>query len=407
MQAESDPALFALDDVRVVECADERGEFCGFLLGSLGAEVIKVEPPGGSPTRAIGPFFGDVPDPEGSIHFWNYNAGKKSVVLDLDFEAERERFLDLVAGADVFLDTHDPGALDAIGLGYERLRERNPRLIVVAITPFGQSGPWRDYLGCDLVYMALGGQMMTSGYPPVREGVWDTPPIAAQMWQSSHIAGNLAAMDVLAALYYRDQAGVGQFIDVSLHNATASCTENHLSFYMAAHRLVPRQHNFPEMFTQDGRLMLTMLGLFPGEWEKVVELFDDAGLAGDLKDEKYKDPTYRRLPEVRAHIDEHLQAFLATREAEALFHEAQAKGAIWAPIRTPHENLTDPHFIARGSFVEIEHPELGRSFTYPGPPWMSEQLRWRTGPRAPRIGEHTGEILRSTAVGTAAGGGGQ
>lgn len=394
MAGDVSPAdVMALDDIRVLECADERAEFCGLLLASLGAEVIKLEPSTGSPTRSIGPFYGDSPDPEKSLFFWNYNAGKKSVVLDL--ESDRELFLRLIERSDVFLDSHDPGALAAIGLGYERLMAVNPRLIVVAITPFGQDGPWRDFKGSDLIYLALGGQMMTSGYPPIAEGVWDTPPIAPQMWQSSHIAGNLAAMDVLAALLHRDRTGRGQLIDVSLHNASAACTENHLSFYMAAGRLMPRQHNFPEMYTKDGRLMLTMLGLFPGEWEKVVDLFDEAGMAGDLKDPKYKDPTYRRSPEVREHIDEHLQAFLATKEAEPLFHEAQAKGAIWAPIRAPHENLTDPHFIARGSFVEVEHPELERAFTYPGPPWVSDQLRWRTGPRAPLLGEHTGAVLGS------------
>ena len=167
-----------LSGVRVIELADERGEFCGKLLAGLGADVVKVEPPGGSPTRRIGPFAGDLEDPEKSLYFWHYNFGKQSLVLDLETEPGRQRLRELAAGADVVLESCSPGTLDRLGLGYEALRALDPSLILASITPFGQTGPYRDWKGSDLVHLALGGAMACSGYDPTPEGEYDTPPIA-------------------------------------------------------------------------------------------------------------------------------------------------------------------------------------------------------------------------------------
>ncbi|MEE9284997.1 MAG: CoA transferase, partial [Dehalococcoidia bacterium] len=117
-------------------------------------------------------------------------------------------------------------------------------------------------------------------------------------------------------------------------------------------------------------------------------------MAADLKDPRYADPLYRRQLEVRQHVDEVVQTFLATQEAEAVFLAAQRHGVIWSPIREPHESLDDEHFKGRGNFVQVEHPELGRSFTYSGSPWVSSDLPWRAGPRAPLLGEHNGVVFR-------------
>src|SRR3954463_7257040 len=134
-----------LGGLRVVEVADEQAEYVGQVLAGLGADVIKIEPPGGSPTRRIGPFFEDVEGPERSLFFWQYNRGKRSVVLDLDDEAGRRRFDDLVASADVLLESMPVGAIDGPGL-----RQRHPALIVARMSPFGDAGPWGQYKGSDL-----------------------------------------------------------------------------------------------------------------------------------------------------------------------------------------------------------------------------------------------------------------
>ena len=214
-----------LGGVRVVELADEQGEFCGRLLASLGADVIKVEPPGGSATRRIGPFAGDEPGPDRSLYFWHYNLGKRSVVMDLESEAGRADFRALARTADVLLESCPVGYLEERSLGYNDLAAGHPELVYASITPFGPTGPWAGYLGSDLVHLALGGQMTYCGYQPGIDGEYDTPPIAGQMWQAYQMAGDNMAIGVLGALLSRRRTGVGQRVDVSVHQVAACNTE--------------------------------------------------------------------------------------------------------------------------------------------------------------------------------------
>ena len=182
-----------LTGIRVVELADEQAEYCGLTLAGLGADVIKVEPPGGSPTRRIGPFYQDVVDPERSLFFWQYNRGKRSIVLDLRQHDDRERFRSLIATADVLLESTPKGELDGYGLGARTLMQQHPTLIVARVTPFGDDGPWAGFKGSDLVHLALGGVMMNCGYDPAPGGTYDLPPIAPQMWHAFHVAGEQLA----------------------------------------------------------------------------------------------------------------------------------------------------------------------------------------------------------------------
>src|SRR5215831_13393976 len=174
------PTRGPLTGIRVIELADEQAEYCGLSLAGLGADVIKVEPPGGSPTRRIGPFYEDVVDPERSLFFWQYNRGKRSIVLDLQQPDDRGRFRQLVASADVLLESTPAGALDAVGLGADALTKDFPALIVARMSPFGDEGPWAWFKGSDLVHLALGGVMMNCGYDPAPGGQYDLPPIAPQ-----------------------------------------------------------------------------------------------------------------------------------------------------------------------------------------------------------------------------------
>jgi crotonobetainyl-CoA:carnitine CoA-transferase CaiB-like acyl-CoA transferase len=153
-----------LDGLRILELADEKGQFCGKLLGDLGADVVKIEPPGGEPCRRVGPFLDDIPHPERSLSFWYYNTSKRGITLNLDSVDGRRLFGRLAATADAVLETFRPGYLASLGLDYESLSVLNPRLIMCALTPFGQTGPWRDYLSSDLLHMAAGGEMSSSGY---------------------------------------------------------------------------------------------------------------------------------------------------------------------------------------------------------------------------------------------------
>jgi crotonobetainyl-CoA:carnitine CoA-transferase CaiB-like acyl-CoA transferase len=382
----------ALDDLRVLEIGGQRGEFCGKLLAGNGADVIRIEPPGGVETRQIGPFYHDEPHPERSLYWWNYNFGKRSLTLDLERPEGQALFRRLVERADIVLESFDPGYLAGLGLDYAALRAINPRLIMISITNFGQDGPWRDFLAGDLNLLAIGGQMMVCGYAPTADGSWDTPPIAPQMWHAYHIGGNLAFMDLMAALLYRDDTGRGQYIDFSVHEACNNCTEPILPWFLYGGRVARRQA-MAQARAKDGVEVLIMPPLFPGEFEKMVQMLDDAGMAEDLTDPFYLNPPNRRDANAR-HINEVARRYIEAHDSDFVFHNAQRRGVVWCPIRAPADNAADEHFRIRGAIVDVAHPELGESFAYPGQPRVAEHMPWRFGPRAPLIGEHTRAILQ-------------
>ena len=395
-----------LSDIRVLELADEQGEFCGKLLAGAGADVIKVEPPAGSPTRHIGPFVDDVDDPEKSLHFWHYNFGKRSVALDFTTRDGQDRLKQLVADADVVLESHPPGYLDGLGLGYEALREVNPGLVMASISPFGQTGPYRDWRGSDLVNLALGGVMMCTGYDPTPEGEYDTPPIAPQMWHASHIVGSQTVDAILAALLYREQTGRGQHIDASIHRAVSCNTGTDVPFWVFNRQPTFRQtarYGMPRIVpetlatTKDGRHVLAFVSAefkIGREHHKWIEMLDQHGAADDLTDAKYEDLDYVLRPEVIRHFHAVARRWVSGYKFDRdVWKEAQARRLHWAPVRRPEDNLKDPHWRERATFNSVHHDELGRSVDYPSAPWLAEECPWREGPRAPRLGEHNGEVL--------------
>ena len=391
-----------LFDVSVLELADERGEYCGKLLAGAGADVVKVEPPQGSRTRWTGPFYQDDADPERSLHFWHYNLGKRGVTLDVTQPEGQARLKDLVRNFDVLVETFPPGYLNGIGLGYETLREINPRLIMTSITPFGQSGPRRDWKSSDLVHLALGGIINCCGYDPLPNGEYDTPPIAPQMWHASHIVGNHAYMAIVAALLFRAQTGKGQFIDAPVHRAVSVNTEMDIPFYVYHRQAVTRQmarHAYPDIrpahanITKDGRYVHCS-DLMGGDPTLLAEALAVDGMADDLFDPKYRDAEYRKTDTVRRHINDVVRQWVAEYPFDAdLWHKGQARRLHWAPIRRPEENLDDPHWGDRGSFAQIRHDDIDRTLTYPGQPWLSATAPWRSGPRAPHLGEHNDDIF--------------
>ena len=286
-----------LDGVRVLEVADEKGEFCGKLMADLGADVIKIEPPGGAVTRSVGPFLEDRPGQERSLSFWHYNTSKRGVTLDLKSGEGQRLFRRLAAASDVVLETFPPGYLESLGLGYRSLAPLNPRLVMCSLTPFGQTGPWRHYRTSDLLHMAAGGQMASSGYDP--EDVADAPPIAPGGGNAWHIGGHFAYMGILAALYHRDLTGEGQYVDASIHEACALTTEGAIAIYLSTGEVVLRhtgrhasadQSTKIQLATNDGGWVnLTRSGsnLTPPRLRRLVQWMDEYGLAGDLMDDKY------------------------------------------------------------------------------------------------------------------------
>ena len=348
----------------------------------------------------------DDPDPERSLHFWHYNFGKQSLALDIATPAGAERLKELAAGADVLLESHQPGYLASLGLGYDTLSAINPRLIMASITPFGQTGPWKDWKGADIVHLALGGVMMVTGYDPTPDGFYDTPPIAPQMWHSNHIAGSQTLDGILGALLYRERTGRGQYIDASIHRAVSCNTGTDTTAWVFGRQGVLRQtarygssRMVPETLatTKDGRHILAFVSaefMIGREHKKWVEMLEKYGCADDLTDPKYENLEYVMTPEVIRHFHAVARTWVGKFKFDRdIWKEGQERRLHWAPIRKPEENLQDPHWRDRTTFAEVEHTELGRSVSYVNAPWLSEECPWRAGPRAPRLGEHDPDLV--------------
>ncbi len=388
-----------LHGLRVLEIADQKGQWCGKLMADLGADVVKIEPPGGESTRQVGPFMGDLPHPERSLSFWHYNTSKRGVTLNLETEDGRSLFRRLASTADVILETLPPGVMPSLGLGYDDLKRENPRLIMCSLTPFGQTGPWRDYLTAEMVQLAAGGQMGCCGYD---EEVPDPPPIAGGGGQAWHMGSHYAYIGIMAALVYRTATGKGQYIDSSIHEACALTTEPAVPIYIYRGEVVLRQtgrHAFPtirpktQFRCKDGKLVNLMMGfgIPPRELRVLAEWMDGYGVADDLLEEQYSDPAV--IQEKTDHIIEVMGKFIGGLTQEEAYHGAQERGVNWGAIRTPDELLDDGHLHDRGFWVNVEHPELGRSFTYPGPAGIWNDSPWRISRRAPLVGEHNEEVL--------------
>jgi len=396
----SGPTPGPLAGLRVLELADEKGQFCGKLLGDFGADVIKIEPPGGEPCRHVGPFLDDIPDPERSLSFWHYNTSKRGITLNLATADGRALFRRLAAGADVILETFRPGYLASLGFDYDALREPNPGLILCALTPFGQTGPWRDYLSSDLLHMAAGGEMASCGYDAA--DVPNAPPIAPGGGNAWHMGCHFAYISIMAALVHRTVSGLGQYIDVSIHEACALTTEAAIANYVYRGEVLLRQTgrhhaaaptNRTQFRAKDGAYVTALItgGLTPRNVRNLAALMDSYGMADDLNDPKYQDA--KVIAASTSHIYDLLANFIASLPAEEAYHAAQNRGFTWGAVRQPEQLLDDPHLQDRGFWKQVAHDELGRSFTYPGEPAIYSATPWRISRRAPLIGEHNGEIF--------------
>ncbi len=390
-----------LAGLRILELADETGQFCGKLLGDLGADVVKIEPPGGERCRHVGPFLDDIPHPERSLSFWYYNTSKHGITLNLKTADGRQLFLRLAATADVIVETFRPEFLASLGLDFESLRDQNRRLIMCSLTPFGQTGPWRDYASSDLLHMAAGGEMASSGYDEA--DVANGPPIAPGGGNAWHMGCHYAYMAIMAALVHRTVAGLGQYIDTSIHEACALTTEAAVANYVYRGEVLRRQtgrHHAagPTPRTQfrakDGTYVCALVGgrLNPKFVKELADLLDNYGMAGDLKDSRYLDQAV--ITANTSHIiDDLIANFIASLPAEEVYHAAQERGFTWGAVRAPEALLDDAHLHDRGFWKHVDHPELGRSFIYPGEAAIYNGSPWRISRRAPLIGEHNLKIF--------------
>jgi benzylsuccinate CoA-transferase BbsE subunit len=396
---------YALGDIRVLDLTGPSGLYCTKLLSDLGADVIRIERPGGDSIRRLGPFYNDEPHPEKSLYHFHFNTNKRSITLDIDSEEGRRILKRLVATADIMVETFAPGHLASMGLDYTQLKQINPQIILVSITGFGQTGPYKDYNASDLTGLAVGGVLYTMGFP-------EDPPTSLGGSQAYHMASANAAIGALMALHNRDMGGGGQWVDVPIQGTVLRMSEMAPFTYWIKGTSRGRtgieyyrslRTNFP---CKDGYVVCSALG--GAGADRMLEWMESEDLAADLKNEKYDevvslmkkatvgDAATRRLAQEFKkevdHIEEVWQAFLMTHTREELFVGAQTRGVKLFPLNDAKSVVEDIGLKERNYFVEVHHPELGRSLKYPGPPYRFSETPWEISRRAPLIGEHNIEI---------------
>ena len=375
----------ALAGVKVIDLTHHiAGPYATKLLADFGADVLKVERPGGDPARRLPPFFHDEPHHEKSLPFLYLNTNKRSITLNLKSDEGRAILMDLLSDADVLVENFAPRVMPSLGLDPETLRARNPRLVVASVSNFGQTGPWRDYKATEIVAYALGGLMYIFG-------AYDREPLKHAMHQAQFKAGTNLASATLMALYHQRLTGQGQRVDVSIQESIASALRDVTNNYTYVGAVRRRQPNHTGDLTRlravsDGYVLPN-----PGigaslDWQILVDFLD----APELDDPRF-DNASARLENAEA-LGEILDQIFATKQKQDIFYAAHQKRFIYGVIDSPPETLENPQIQARGYYVPVEHEDLGE-ITFPGAPFLMNGSPWAVNSTAPALGQHNAEVL--------------
>ena len=379
----------ALGSIRVLDLSDESGVYGAKLLADLGADVIRLEPPGGDPLRSRPPFLHDQPGPDRSLFFAYMNTSKRSVTLNLATPDGRALFDRLAATADAVYFSGSAVAYDALGL--DALAARSPRLVVAAVTPFGLTGPFRDWSGNDLVAWAMGGLAYTLGDP-------DRPPlIPAPQAKLSAILGSLfAALGTITALRGRARLGRGQRVDISLQESVLMASpESGVTPFLddmiprvRAGAKRPMTAPMGHYRTKDG--YASVLALMPLHWQALSEwIYEKTGNEAAL-DESLRGPGVNRSGGNWTVADLFTQDLADLYTKHELFEEGQRRGVAITPVNDPASVADDPQLAERDYWTTIEVD--GEPVRAPGPPYRLTGTPWRISRQPPRAGQHNAEV---------------
>ncbi len=400
-----------LQPYRVIDLTGSHGMLCGQIFADLGADVIQVEPPGGAAGRRLGPFHQDREDPEGSLSWWAYARGKRSIELDIDAPADRESLLALLDSADLLIESEPVGAMARRGLGYDQLAARNPRLIHVSITGFGSTGPKSGWAWSDLVVMASGGPLAIAGDR-------DRAPVRVSVPQAFLHGAAEAAAAAMVALHERARSGLGQHVDVSAQQAVTLATQGNILSHAVGETTATRaaggvvagginvRLTFP---ARDGYVSITFIfGATVGPaTRRLMEYVHDQGFCDAATRDKNwveyglllasgEEPVaeYERVKECVA-------ACTASKTKAELLQAALERRLLLAPMSDIGDVVDSPQFAERGYFRRPTGDGPSAEVDYPGP--FARFSATPLGPtrRPPRIGEHTREILEELRAGAA------
>jgi len=389
-----------LNGYRVLDLTDDKGALCGRILADLGADVIKIEKPEGDNSRNIGPFFQNIPDPAKSLFWFAYNLNKRGITLDIETKDGQELFVRLVRKADFVIESFTPGYMERLGLGYSALSKINPRIVMTSITPFGQTGPYKDCKVSDIVVMAMGGFMYITGNP-------EDPPLRISVPQAFLLASAHGAAATMIAHYYREISGIGQYVDVSAQQCVLWELANAIPLWELNRIILKREGSYLSgRWTgtrqrllwpcKDGYVIFYVMGGIAGAQtnRRIFEWMEEDGMAPDyLRNFDWEALDMAEQTEgMQQLIEEPIANFFLTRTKEELYIEGQKRGIIIAPVSAMKDILADPQLAARDFWVEIEHNELRATIRYPGAFVKASETPCVVKHRAPLIGEHNLEI---------------
>ncbi len=384
------------DGYRILDLTDERGQLCARMLGDLGADVVKIEPPGGDRARRLGPFAGDEPDPSKSLTWFAYNTNKRGVTLGLDTADGRDLFRRLVSAADAVVESFPPGYLPGLGLGYEELSRLKPGLVMLSITPFGQTGPDAGATATDLTLVARGGLLNICGEA-------GRPPARMRIPQSHAQAGAQGAMALALALRHRDMTGAGQYIDLSMQEAVAGSL-----ITVQQHWDIMRRNETRGTKLRRGNVMggyswpcadghiAWCWWVAPGWGYKmygILEWMTEEGMASDLWDWDWENRSTNELNQQEVdHWEEIFAKFFLTHTKAETYEQALKRRIMLFPTYNGVDLAGYQQLHDRGYFQRVPHLELGREIVYPGSFAETSEGMWSLRRHPPLLGEHNREV---------------
>jgi crotonobetainyl-CoA:carnitine CoA-transferase CaiB-like acyl-CoA transferase len=373
-----------LDDLKVLDLSQGlAGPICAKILADFGADVVKVEPPGGDSARSMAPHFGNDPHPEKSLVFLLANLNKRGVTLNLDDPDGQALFRRMARTSDIIVESYTPGYLASLGLDYATLSQENPGLIMISITPFGQTGPYREYQSEEIVTYALSGIMSISGMA-------DREPLKHGGMQSQYEGGLSGAVGTLAALYARDLLGEGQQVDVSLQDVVASTLIIHQPFYSWSGAVQGRRRPGGSSYGQvqpckDGYFIWQTGG--GAEWSDIAEFFGK----DELKEDRFSTVAGRTVH--GEELDRLVCEATEDREMHELFRTSAEKyHMLFGIVQEPEDLAACSHLDARGFFQEVDHPVIGR-IKVPFRLWSMPDAPAVYRRPAPLLGQHNAEVF--------------
>jgi benzylsuccinate CoA-transferase BbsE subunit len=384
----------ALSGITVVELSSPATRYAGKLFADMGADVILVEPPAGSRERGEGPFVAGIPGTERSLSFAYYNTSKRGITLTLDRREGRSIFSDLVSRADILLEGEPAGAMVKRKLDYAELARCNPKLVMTSISPFGQTGPYAEFEGEDLVAIGMGGFMYLSGYP-------DSSPLRPYGKQAYAAAGMYAAVASMLAVTATEATGEGEHVDVSMQECVVMAMETAVQYY-DLERTVRKRFGPTQRFAgtgvfpcKDGFIYMMAAGIGAHKfWSRSLEWFakEEVPNRERLEGEEWLQIEYVASDEAKRIFHEVFAPWALTWTKHELYHRGQANKVPLAPVNSPRDILASKQLEHRGYFVDVEHAQSPRGLRMPGAPYKLSRTPWRIHRPAPRLGEHNDAV---------------